>query len=236
MEDWASPTTIQLRCMCKENTTSSSSHWTGPQILEDIRPISTQESFPRKKNFVKYDWSTQIFRRKKFWSWKFSTFNNDIFGKFSVRGNFSWVEMGLYSDIIAEQEEKGFIEKVSTTNISDKIHYIPHHPVKKDSTTTPIRIIYDCSCLQSTDHPSLNDCLLSGPPSLNNMCLILLRFQTHPFAFSTDIEKLCCLVPIQSCVVWCYMLTINAQLSTRISPRPIQFKDCYQHERKPICW
>ena len=24
---------------------------------------------------------------KKFWSWKFSTFNNDIFGKFSVRGN-----------------------------------------------------------------------------------------------------------------------------------------------------
>jgi hypothetical protein len=97
--------------------------------------------------------------------------------------------MGLYSDIIAEQEEKGFIEKVSTTNISDKIHYIPHHPVKKDSTTTPIRIIYDCSCRQSTDHPSLNDCLLLGPPSLNDMCSIRLRFQTHPFAFPTDIEK-----------------------------------------------
>jgi hypothetical protein len=32
---------------------------------------------------------------KKFWSWKFSTFNNDIFGKFSVRGNFSRVEMEL---------------------------------------------------------------------------------------------------------------------------------------------
>ena len=94
-----------------------------------------------------------------------------------------------YSDIIAEQEEKAFIEKVSTTNMSDKIHYIPHHPVKKDSTTTPIRIVYDCSCRQSTDHPSLNDCLLSDPPLLNDMCSILLRFQTHPFAFSTDIEK-----------------------------------------------
>ena len=32
---------------------------------------------------------------KKFWSWKFSTINNDIFGKFSVPGNFSWVEMCL---------------------------------------------------------------------------------------------------------------------------------------------
>jgi hypothetical protein len=33
---------------------------------------------------------------KKFWSWKFSTFyNNDIFGKCSVRGKFSWVQMGL---------------------------------------------------------------------------------------------------------------------------------------------
>jgi hypothetical protein len=45
-------------------------------------------------------WNSMIGRHKfsvgkKFWSWKFSTFNNDIFGKFFVRGNFSWVEMGL---------------------------------------------------------------------------------------------------------------------------------------------
>jgi hypothetical protein len=42
--------------------------------------------FSAEKNFFKCDWPTQIFRRKKFWSWKFSIFNNDIFGKFS------WVE------------------------------------------------------------------------------------------------------------------------------------------------
>ncbi|XP_069139305.1 uncharacterized protein [Argopecten irradians] len=43
---------------------------------------------------------------------------------------------------ISDQEKRGFIEKVSDDNIKsgDKIHYIPHHPVKKDSTT-PIRII-----------------------------------------------------------------------------------------------
>ena len=47
-------------------------------------PISTQENFPRKEKFVKCDWPTQIFN-----------FNDDIFGKFSVREKFSWVEMVL---------------------------------------------------------------------------------------------------------------------------------------------
>jgi hypothetical protein len=37
-------------------------------------------NFPSEKNF------------------EVATFNNDIFGKFSVRGNFPWVEMGLYKE------------------------------------------------------------------------------------------------------------------------------------------
>ena len=53
------------------------------------------ENFPRKEKFVKCDWPTQIFRRKKILKLKIFSFNNDIFGKFSVRGKFSWVEMGL---------------------------------------------------------------------------------------------------------------------------------------------
>ena len=69
------------------------------------------------------------------------------------------------------------------------IHYIPHHPVKKDSTTTPIRIVYDCSCRQSKTHPSLNDCLVVGPTFLNGMCNIILRFCLHRYGVSTDIEK-----------------------------------------------
>ena len=95
----------------------------------------------------------------------------------------------MYGGIIEEQEKRGFIEKVN--NISDQhdVHYIPHHPVRKDSTTTPIRIVYDCSCKQSPDAPSLNDCLHPGPPFLNDLCAILLRFRQHNFAFSADIEK-----------------------------------------------
>ena len=94
----------------------------------------------------------------------------------------------MYGQIIAEQEAKGFIEKVDNFN-TNQTHYIPHRAVKKDSATTPIRIVYDCSCRQSSYHPSLNDCLQVGPPFLNHLCAILLRFRLHVFGFSADIEK-----------------------------------------------
>lgn len=94
-----------------------------------------------------------------------------------------------YGRIIAEQEKRGFIERVDSNAHKANIHYIPHHPVRKESPTTPIRIVYDCSCKQSNNTASLNDCLHAGPPFLNDLCAILLRFRQHRFAFSADIEK-----------------------------------------------
>lgn len=99
------------------------------------------------------------------------------------------VTFQLYNNIITDQEARGFIEKVPPNCQSTNAHYLPHHPVKKDSTTTPIRIVYDCSCRQSKTQASLNDCLLVGPPFLNDLCSIILRFRNHTFAFATDIEK-----------------------------------------------
>ena len=64
----------------------------------------------------------------------------------------------LYDGIIKEQEQRGFIERVNDDATND-VHYLPHHPVKKDSLTTPIRIVYDCSCRGSGQSASLNDCL-----------------------------------------------------------------------------
>ncbi|VDI00805.1 Hypothetical predicted protein, partial [Mytilus galloprovincialis] len=95
-----------------------------------------------------------------------------------------------YGEIIAEQQRRGFIEKVDDKIPQDrKVHYIPHHPVKKDSATTPIRIVYDCSCRETPDIPSLNDCLLNIPPNLNDIAAILLRFRLNKYAVTTDIEK-----------------------------------------------
>ena len=94
-----------------------------------------------------------------------------------------------YGAIIKDQEERGFIEKISSTALKYNSHYIPHHPVKKDSPTTPLRIVYDCSCKASPNQASLNKCLQSGPPLLNDMLAILLRFRTHKYGIVTDIQK-----------------------------------------------
>ena len=72
-----------------------------------------------------------------------------------------------YGEIIGEQERRGFIEKIGEdTATSNTVHYIPHHAVKKESSTTPIRIVFDCSCRARQDTPSLNDCLMDTPPDL----------------------------------------------------------------------
>ncbi|VDI05321.1 Hypothetical predicted protein [Mytilus galloprovincialis] len=96
-----------------------------------------------------------------------------------------------YGDIIKEQELRGFIERVDELEPTiNKVHYIPHHAVvKKDSSTTPIRIVYDCSCKMYQNQPSLNDCLMKTPPELNDLSKILVRFRLHRYAITTDIEK-----------------------------------------------
>jgi len=94
-----------------------------------------------------------------------------------------------YGTIIAEHERKGFIERVPESGCTSRTHNIPHHPVRKESATTPIWIVYDCSCKQSHGSPSLNDCLHAGPPFLNDLSAILLWFRQHPLAFLADIEK-----------------------------------------------
>ena len=147
-----------------------------------------------------------------------------------------------YGNIIAEHEARGFIERVADPQPTDNAHYIPHHPVKKDSTTTPIRIVYDCSFHSSPDNPSLNDCLLVGPPFLNNMCSILLRFRTFTYGLSTDIEKAFLHVglddsdrdkpqgsrkqvpslPLQNCSVWLCQLSVHVECNTSPPPEPLQ--------------
>ena len=69
------------------------------------------------------------------------------------------------------------------------VHYIPHHLVRKDSSTTPIHIVYDCSYHESIDQPSINDCLLTGPPFLIGLVSIILCFRLKTYGVTTDIEK-----------------------------------------------
>ena len=95
----------------------------------------------------------------------------------------------IYNSIIEEQLRRGFIEKVPESEVVRTSHYIPHHAVHKESATTPVRIVYDCSCREARHLASLNDCLETGPAFLNDLSIILLRFRSHKFGLTADIEK-----------------------------------------------
>ncbi|XP_077990939.1 uncharacterized protein LOC144445271 [Glandiceps talaboti] len=65
--------------------------------------------------------------------------------------------------------------------------------------TTPIRIVYDCSCKAHSQSPSLNQCMEAGPPMLSDLAGILLRFRVNNKAISSDIEKAFLHVGLDTC-------------------------------------
>ena len=94
-----------------------------------------------------------------------------------------------YDKIIRGQLKSNFIERVDNLNTDFRCHYLPHHCVLKKSETTPVRVVFDCSARAKENLPSLNDCLFSGPPLINEMLSVLLRFRFGKYAAVSDIEK-----------------------------------------------
>ena len=69
------------------------------------------------------------------------------------------------------------------------VHYLPHHAVvRRDKSTTKVRIVYDASA-KVAGSPSLNDCLLKGPKFNQLIFDILVRFRAYKFALTADLEK-----------------------------------------------
>ncbi|XP_074653596.1 uncharacterized protein LOC141907754 [Tubulanus polymorphus] len=94
----------------------------------------------------------------------------------------------IYSAIIDEQLRRDYIEIVPVDDLhpsSRRVHYLAHHPVYRQSNTTPIRIVFDCSF----GSPSLNDSLEPGPALQNDLTGILLRFRLNEIGLCADIEK-----------------------------------------------
>ena len=59
--------------------------------------------------------------------------------------------------------ELGYLTPVSNEPV-EKIHYLAHRGVENEaSSTTPLRIVFDCSAKANASSPSLNDCLETGP-------------------------------------------------------------------------
>ena len=94
-----------------------------------------------------------------------------------------------YNNIIKDHLKSDFIEVVNNPQVTPQTHYLPHHAVAKQSSTTPLRIVYNCSAKLSKTAASLNDCLLTGPSLTDKLISCLIKFRTQKFAYIADIEK-----------------------------------------------
>ena len=95
-----------------------------------------------------------------------------------------------YDSVIQEQLRQGIIEPVLEMDVSDKIHYLPHHAiVRKEAKTTKVRVVYDASSREGKGGVSLNDCLHVGPSLTPLLFSVLVRFREKRIALVADIEK-----------------------------------------------
>lgn len=95
-----------------------------------------------------------------------------------------------YNDVIQDYLDQGHIHKVARDASASPAYYIPHHAVTKlDSSSTPVRIVFDASAKTSTSL-SLNDILYTGPKLQADICSMFLNFRIFPVAFTADIRQM----------------------------------------------
>ncbi|XP_057672767.1 uncharacterized protein LOC130904152 [Diorhabda carinulata] len=97
----------------------------------------------------------------------------------------------LYSDFIDEYIQLGHMSKVSKSE-SDTYsdYYMSHHGVyREDAITTSLKVIFDAS-LPSCTGFSLNNILMIGPTTQQDLFSILVRFRQHSIVIAADCTKM----------------------------------------------
>lgn len=96
-----------------------------------------------------------------------------------------------YDKVIKDQLQAKFIEIVPNPQSQEmgSCHYLPHHAVEKNSVTTPLRVVFNCSARASKGLPSLNDCLMTGPSLTEKLGNVLTKFRLGNYAYVADISK-----------------------------------------------
>ena len=61
--------------------------------------------------------------------------------------------------------------------------------LKQTAGTTKLRIVYDASAQETSNKPSLNECLHPGPPLQDQLWNALFRARFHPILLTGYIEK-----------------------------------------------
>lgn len=91
-----------------------------------------------------------------------------------------------YSDFLNEYLKMNHMREVS--HYHPDAHYLPHHCVFKDSTTTKIRVVFNASQVTS-NKKCLNEQMALGPLMQDNLLSILLRWRKHKIVFCADIDS-----------------------------------------------
>ncbi|UYV84726.1 hypothetical protein LAZ67_X003222 [Cordylochernes scorpioides] len=102
-----------------------------------------------------------------------------------------------YSQIFRDWLTEGLIERVEENPLERRGYYLPHRPVyKMESKTTPIRPVFDASCL-GHNGLSLNQCLEKGPNLLERIPEMMIRFRENKLGVTADIRKAFQMVAIE---------------------------------------
>ncbi|UYV64990.1 hypothetical protein LAZ67_3002675 [Cordylochernes scorpioides] len=102
-----------------------------------------------------------------------------------------------YSQIFRDWLTEGLIERVEENPLERRGYYLPHRPVyKMESKTTPIRPVFDASCL-GHNGLSLNQWLEKGPNLLERIPEMMIRFRENKFGVTADIRKAFQMVAIE---------------------------------------
>ena len=95
-----------------------------------------------------------------------------------------------YTKIVEDQLQDEIIERVPETATGNRIYYMPHKPVVRDSaTTTKVRMVFDASARPDSSSSSINDCMYKGLAIQPHLWDILIRGRMSPYILLGDVQK-----------------------------------------------
>ena len=108
---------------------------------------------------------------------------------------------GKYLNTIKGDLGKGYVVRVKDAHkVERRLEregYLPHHPFVNPNRPGKVHRVLNGPAKNHS--ASLNKSLLTGPDLLQNLIYVLLRFQQHSFAVSTDIEGMFLQVRLLPC-------------------------------------
>ncbi|XP_055936577.1 uncharacterized protein LOC129966192 [Argiope bruennichi] len=94
-----------------------------------------------------------------------------------------------YDDVFQDWQNEGIIEEVDPMQeIKEGQHFLLHHPVFKENSTTKVRPVFDGSAKEKNT-PSINDCLEKGPNLVELIPSLINRFRVEKYGVISDIKK-----------------------------------------------